>query len=203
MMRTISTLLLAFAALVFAAGCSINLPGSGPAPDLFVLTPKSTFDQNLPTVTWQLVIEEPVASNGLNTTGIAVAKSATELDYLPGARWAERAPAMVQTLLVESFENSNRIVSVGRQSIGLRSDYLLKPELREFQVEYPQGKPEVRVRVNAKLVNQQRRAIVASQSFEYLIPATSATHKDLVLAFDEGLGKTMRRIVEWTLVNAK
>jgi len=194
----------AFALLLGLLGaCNISLPGSGPAPDLFVLTPKSTFDQSIPAVTWQMVIEEPIASNGLNTTGIAVARSATELDYLPGARWAERAPAMVQTLIVESFENSSKIVSVGRQSIGLRADYLLKTELREFQVEYPEGKPAVRVRLNAKLVNQSRRTIVASQSFEYLIPATSLRPKDLVLAFDEGLGKTMRRMVEWTLVNAK
>lgn len=195
---------LAFAGMLLGlVACSISLPGSGPAPDLFVLTPKSTFDGSLPTVNWQMVIEEPVASNGLNTTGIAVARSATELDYLAGARWAERAPAMVQTLIVESFENSNKIVSVGRQSIGLRADYLLKTELREFQVEYPEGKPAVRVRINAKMVNQSRRAIVASQSFEYLIPAESNKSKDLVLAFDEGLGKTMRRIVEWTLVNGK
>lgn len=191
------------AMLAVAAACSISLPGSGPAPDLFVLTPKSTFDQDLKPVDWQLVIEEPVASNGLNTTGIAVAKSATELDYLPGARWAERAPAMVQTLMVESFENSDRIVSVGRQSIGLRSDYLLKTELREFQVEYPGGKPAVRVRVNAKMVSQQKRSIIASQSFEYVTPSASNSAKDLVLAFDEGLGKAMRRIVEWALVNGK
>ena len=75
---------------------------------------------------------------------------------------------MLQTLLVESFENTNKIISVGRQSIGLRSDFTLKTELREFQVEQdPESNTStIRVRINAKLVQQPNRVIVGSQSFE-------------------------------------
>ena len=43
---------------------------------------------------------------------------------------------MVQTLMVESFDNFRCVVSVGRDTIGLRADYVLKSELREFQAEY-------------------------------------------------------------------
>ena len=58
------------------------------------------------------------------------------------------------TLLVESFENTGKIVAVGRQAIGLRSDFNLKSELREFQAEYFGGAkiPTVRVRINTKLI---------------------------------------------------
>ena len=37
----------------------------------------------------------------------------------------------LQTLIIESFENSGRIVAVGRESVGLRADFTLKTELRE------------------------------------------------------------------------
>ena len=43
---------------------------------------------------------------------------------------------MIQTLLIESFENTGKIIAVGRQSLGLRSDFNLKLEVREFQAEY-------------------------------------------------------------------
>ena len=81
------------------------------------------------------MIEEPVAAGGLDTDAIAIYPSPTEVKYYAGARWTERAPKMIQTLLVESFENSGKITAVGRQAIGLYSDYNLKTELREFQSE--------------------------------------------------------------------
>ena len=123
--------------------------GSGPPPDLYVLSPKSTFPEDLPTVEWQLVVEEPSTAKGIDTDRIAIAPSALEVKYLAGSRWADRAPRMVQQLLIQSFENSKKIVSVGRQSIGLRSDYVLKVELREFQAEKTaEGGTVAHVRVN-------------------------------------------------------
>ena len=92
--------------------------------------------EDLPHVSWQLVVEEPSAAGGLATQRIALRTNLLELDYFAGSRWTEGAPRLVQTLLVESFENTGRIVAVGRQSIGLRSDFNLKSELREFQAEY-------------------------------------------------------------------
>ncbi len=186
------------------AGCGGLLPVAGPAPDLYNLTPKSTFNEGLPQVDWQLVIEEPLAAGGLDTTHIALRPTPTELRYFAESRWTERAPKMIQTLLVESFENTARIVAVGRQAIGLRSDFNLKTELREFQAEYFGGSSEarVRVRINAKIVKQPRQVIVASQSFESLQSAQGSGVKSIVDAFDLALGGVIKQLVEWTLLTA-
>ena len=118
------------------AGCELAVPGQGPPPALYRLTPKSTFSEGLPVVDWQLILEAPVADAGLSTTRVALQMSPTQLEYYALASWTDRAPLMVQTLMVESFENSRHIVAVGRESVGLRADYILKSELREFQAEY-------------------------------------------------------------------
>jgi len=192
-------LLLSMAMLLVGA-CS-GIPLGGPPPDLYTLTPKSSFDAALPTVEWQLVVEEPVAAGAIDTDRIALRDAPTVLEYYAGVRWTERAPRMVQTLLVESFENSHRIVAVGRQAIGLRSDYNLKSELREFQADYfEEGQPPtVRVRLNVKLVKQPRRAIVASRNIEATVKAAGTGIGDVVLAFDDALGRVLRQTVEWTL----
>ncbi len=186
-------------------GCEGVLPFTGPAPNLYTLTPKSRFKEGLPTVKWQLVVEEPVAAGGLNIVRIATKSKPTNLNYFAGAQWTERAPQMIQTLLVESFENSGRIISVGRQAIGLRSDYNLRSELREFQAEYGKANqaPVVRVRLNVKIIKQPRRSIIASENFEAKVPATSARMDDIIKAFDTALGKVLRRTVEWTLETAR
>lgn len=202
--RAALRLLMAGAAVPSLAGCEGLLPGlGGPPPDLYTLTPKSSFDPSLPRIDKQVVVEEPLASGGLNNVRIALRTKPIELQYFARSAWTERAPRMVQTLLVESFENTDRIVAVGRQAVGLRSDFNLKSELREFQAEYfNSGKrPLVRVRLNAKLVRQPRRNIVASETFEATAQAAGEDIDNIILAFDEALGKVLKRTVEWTLLS--
>lgn len=185
------------------SGCSpLQIPG--PPPELYNLTPKSTFDADLPETRKQLIIEEPIAAGGLDNNRIALRPHATKLQFFADARWTERAPKMLQTLLIESFENSGRIVSVGRQAIGLRSDFTLKTELREFQVEQQQGAgaSRIRVRVNAKLVQQPNRVIIGSQSFEHTVDVQSGSSMgDIVIAFDTATGRVIKKLVEWTLIS--
>ncbi len=199
-------------AVSFLSACSFSLPNSGEPPRLFVLTPKSTFPENVPAVDWQLLIEPPVSAAGLSTPRIALQDSPIELRYFQRANWTDFAPKMVQTLIIESFENSGRIVGVGREQIGLRSDFVLKSELREFQAEYTHPLPEeaatlspsappprIRVRLSAKLVKMPQREIVAARSFEAKIRAERNTMAAIIAAFDEALGKTLKALVIWTL----
>ncbi len=186
---------------VVLAACEL-IPGTGPAPSLYNLTPKSTFDADIEPVAWQLVIEEPRASGGLDSTRIALRPTPTELKYFAEARWTERAPKMVQTLLIESFENTKKIVAVGRQTVGLRADYSLKTELREFQAQYFDDNPApvIRVRLNAKIIRQPRQEIIASESFEEVLRAEGSAMKAIITAFDLALGKVIKRLVMWALV---
>ena len=186
-------------------GCSV-LEVAGPPPNFYNLTPKSTFRSDLPQVNWQLIIEEPMAAGGLDSSRIALRPHSTELKYFAGARWTQRAPEMLQTMLIESFENTEKIVAVGRQSIGLRSDFILKTELREFQAETygSEDSMTIRVRINAKIIQSSRRAIVGSKSFEYVeVVEKDTSMKSIVLAFDKAAGRVLKHLVEWTLMTAK
>jgi cholesterol transport system auxiliary component len=186
--------------LGLVVGCGI-IPEPSPAPQLYTLTPKSTFSDDLAAVDWQLGIETPTAPAGLSSARIAVTREPLTLEYYAGAQWVDDAPAMVQRLLIESFENSGRIVGVGRLAVALRSDYVLQPELREFQAEYsPEIKaPKIRVRVNVKLIKMPERRIVASDTFERIMDAPDNRMPVIVKTFDQALGKVMRDLVVWTL----
>lgn len=187
-----------FVLLLLVAACGLKLPGTGKPPTLYELTPKSTFPSDLPTVDWQLVIEVPSAPSSLESNRIMVRETATKISFVKDAAWADRAPSLIQTLLVESFENSGRIIAVGRESVGLRSDFVLKTDLREFQIEQ-YGERQVRVRVNAKLVQMPERLIVGSLSSDVVAPA-GTTLDSAITAFDHTLGKVLKEIVEWTLL---
>lgn len=196
-------LTLAIATLSACTGLGTLKQASKPN-DLYLLTPKSTFSKSLPRVQKQIVVQEPTATAAVNTDQIAIQPTPFQVQYLPRARWVDRAPLIVQALLVESFENSGRVAAVGRSTVGLRADYVIVPDLREFQGrvvgETNDSKTvKIEVRLNIKIIDEFEDKIIASSSFQENIISTSDQTPDLVTTFDEALGKTMRDAVEWSV----
>jgi cholesterol transport system auxiliary component len=189
----------AVAAALLLGGCQLINAAEEPT-DLYTITPKSTFEPDIPAVSWQLAVEVPNASAYLNTSRIAIAQSPTSSDYYAKTGWTDRAPLMVQTRIVDSFENSHKIIAVARESIGLRANYVLQSDLRNFEAMYFYGKPPIaHVRLVAKLVRMPDRQIIGVGTFERCVRARADKVPKVVEAFDQALGSVMKRLVAWTL----
>jgi cholesterol transport system auxiliary component len=189
----------ALAAALLLGGCQLINAAEEPT-DLYTITPKSTFEPDMPSVFWQLAVEVPNASAYLNTSRIAIAQSLTSSDYYAKTGWTDRAPLMVQTRIVDSFENSHKIIAVARESIGLRANYVLQSDLRNFEAMYFYGKPPIaHVRLVAKLVRMPDRQIIAVGTFERCVKARADKVPKVIEAFDQALGGVMKRLVAWTL----
>ena len=184
-----------------AATCSSLIPGSGAPPQLYVLMRKTTFPPDLPTVSRQLLVDTPVAPAEIDTTRVALTRSPTTIDYFANAAWSDRAPAMVQSLLIESFEQTGKIISVARDSAVLRADYILMPELRRFEARYESGEspPTVLVRLLVRVVRMPERTIIGEEIAEGRETAQANAMDAIVEAYNEALGSVMKRLVTWTL----
>lgn len=187
------------------AGCSGLLPGSGEAPQIYVLTPKTTFAPDLPKVNWQLLVDVPIAPAEIDNDRIVLQRTPYTVDKFANAAWPDRAPVMVQSLMVQSFESTGKIIAIARESVGLRADYVLKPELRKFTAVYDSidGPPIASVILNVRLVRMPERAIIAQQTFDYRERARLNEMQAIMEAFDEALGKVLKRTIEWTLTTAR
>jgi len=184
------------------AGCSGLLGGGAPA-HLYRLTPKSTYPPNLPHPSVQLLVDVPLAPAGLDNSRIALSRSPISIDYFADSEWTDRAPLLVQTAILQSFENSKAITALDRESVGLRADFILRTEIRHFEAVYDSsdGPPEVWVAINVRLVNPSSRDVVAQSSFERRQRASANDVPSIVSAFDEALGGVMKDIVVWTVAN--
>ncbi len=188
--------------LLAMAGCT-SLLGGGPPPHLYRVTAVHTFPPDLPHVSAQLLVEAPQAPAGLDTRRIALSRSPVSLDYYADSEWTDRLPTLVQTALVESFENSGAIAAVGRDAIGLRSDFTLRSEIRHFEAEYGAqgGAPTISVAIVVKLVRMPAGEIVADAAFTAKEPAATNTIPAVVTALDAALARVLQKIVVWTLTN--
>jgi cholesterol transport system auxiliary component len=182
------------------SGCVPSLPGQGPAPAVFRLTPKTSFEQRPPPVAWTLAVAEPDAERALDTNRLAQVRDGLEVDYYAGAVWSDRAPALVQLTIVRSFAASGAIAAVGTDRDPLRADFLLRSSLRAFAIEVQAGRAgTARVRLAASLARLPRRQVVASETFDGSAAPAGPGLPGLAAAFDEALGQVLKRLVPWTL----
>lgn len=176
------------------AGCTVIPEVNNPVP-LYTLSAVRQFDQSLPKVDWQLVVGTPVASADLDTRRIALTRSPGVIEYFANGAWADNTPILLQGKLIESFEASRAIVSVGRDAVGLRPDYVLQSDLRDFQAEYTDGTPIAHLRLAAKLVRMPDRRIVANILTEQKVPAEGNSLAQIIRAFDRAASEAFEEVV--------
>lgn len=176
------------------AGCGVIPKVNDPVP-LYTLSAVTEFGRTLPKVDWQLVVGTPVAAANLDTTRIALTRSPGVIEYFAKGAWADNAPVLLQDKLIQSFEASGAITAVGRDAVGLRPDYVLQSELRDFQAEFAGGSPTAHLRLAAKLVRMPDRRIVATASIDQRVPAAGGSLPQIVEAFDRAAGEAFEEVV--------
>lgn len=187
-------------------GCTpeINLFGGGDPASLYNLTPAGGSNASQPGVDWALFIDIPSAESALDTDRIAMRPSPNELRYFADVRWVDRAPRMLRSLLVQSFENSGRIRSVTGEVTGLPYDYSLKVELRAFHAEIadPRAAPRIKLRLNAKIIRRAPISLVATRNFELQETASGTDMAAIIDAYDGITRRMLRDVVSWTFATA-
>ena len=173
---------------------------NGPEPRRFTLTPVADFPRGLPPVKWSLVVDEPSAARQIDTSRIALMNGQFHVEYYADVEWTDNAPAMVQLLLVQSFQNTGRLPVVAPTRQTLAADFLLLSNLRKFQVEKDASRtPQAAVVIEVTLLRMPRRSPVATARFDKATPVESDSIDAVTTAFDASLGDVMRRVVDWTL----
>jgi cholesterol transport system auxiliary component len=184
-------------ATILTAGCQV--PGSGEPPRRIRLSPAEEFPPNVPAVAWTLLVQEPTTTLSLDTARIAIG-TADDIQYLTTGEWASRAPEMVMELIVQSFRNSNKILTVGGRRDRIRPDFDLQLRLTGFHIEKTgEDAGTVRVGLDTTLVKRPQRISVATSAFESSAEVSPLSLDAIVAAFDDTLRVVMEQVVEWTL----
>lgn len=153
-----------------------------------------------------LVVELPTSAGAIASDRILIKPLPFQAEYLPDGRWTEPAPALLQTLLVASFQNSGGFRLVGRVGAGLKPDYTLMTELQSFHAEPAAGgvKGALTVRVSAMMtiIRESDRRIVASRHFVAAAATASDDGKSVVAGFDTATRALLAEVVDWTRAQA-
>jgi cholesterol transport system auxiliary component len=141
----------------------------------------------------QLAVLRPDAIQPADSDRIVVRYDPQSVAYLTGAQWADKLPSLVQSRLIESFQNAHLLREVGRP--GMLADFNLQTSIRRFELDTAQSAAVVEI--SAQILNQSGR-IIAGRLFSGIVPVASSEPAVVAAALDAALAQVMRDIVIWT-----
>jgi cholesterol transport system auxiliary component len=183
-----SILALAVASLSLA-GC-----GGGPAPTTFDLSAPHEGLRRSGGGRRAIVVSEPTAVSTLDSERIVVRSANAELTYLPKAQWSDRLPRLVQTRLIQTFENSGR-AAVGRPGDRLAGTYQLLLDIRAFEIR--EVSRDAFVEIAVKLVNASNGAVSNARLFASSSAVGAIDGPGASQALDKALGLVLADITGW------
>lgn len=181
-------------ALVLAmAGLALAACGSSRAPETFDLTVPPRAKISSPGGR-QIVVAEPVALQTFESDRILVKSGDGSVSYLPGVQWSDRLPRLLQSRLVQTFENDGR--AVGRSGNGVAADLVLHSDIRFFGISLAEGSQAV-VEISAKMVDGNSGRIVAARVFRGAAPAGALDGRIAAQALDGATVPVLQDMARW------
>ncbi|AMJ59171.1 ABC-type transport auxiliary lipoprotein family protein [Bosea sp. PAMC 26642] len=178
---------LLFAGAVLLAGCS------GPTPTTYDLSAPRDFGRVGGGAA--LVVAEPTTVQTLDSDRVIVKDSSGALSFAGGAQWADRVPKLVQTRLIQTFENGSRLGSVARPGERIVPELQLNTDIRAFNIDTATGSAVVEI--TAKLVGDRTGRVQRARLFTACVPATAGDGGAAAQALDRALSQVLVEIVRW------
>lgn len=184
--------------LVTVLAATLAACGNAPAKnDTFALSSLTTVE-GPSAKNRQILVPQPSALKALDSEQIVIRPSPSEIQYLAGAQWSDSLSKMVQSKLVQAFENTGRLGGVGKPGEGLAIDYQIGTDIRAFEVQTA-GADAAVVEISAKLLNDRNGTVRAQKVFRATVPVGGAGNPAFVKALDAAFATVTADIVGWTL----
>ncbi|WP_374545745.1 ABC-type transport auxiliary lipoprotein family protein [Rhodoblastus sp.] len=168
------------------AGCG----SLGPAPQSFDLSAASAKARGLIA---RIFVAQPTAVPPLDGDLIVVRGADGSLSRVPGARWADRLPALLQSRAAQSFENAGLIRQVSLSGEG--AQFTLALEIRRFGIDAATRTADVEL--TARLIARSDGQVVAAHVFSASEPVGEIVAGAAAQALDGASEKVLGQIVAW------
>ncbi|MDY7116919.1 ABC-type transport auxiliary lipoprotein family protein [Halomonas sp. SSL-5] len=129
---------------------------------------------------------------------LLVMPRANEFEAWGGVRWRDDAPRLLQERLLEAFRRAGRLGGVIDEASAARSDATLSGHLVAFHLRLEGDTRRAVVSLDAELIDESSRELLASRRFEATALADDATPEAAVMALGQASDEMIARLLAWT-----
>ncbi|HVV92833.1 MAG TPA: ABC-type transport auxiliary lipoprotein family protein [Hyphomicrobiales bacterium] len=188
-------LAVAAAVAAMAAGCALLVPA--PTPVTYDLMAPTNVGPRSGSVRGVLVVPAPTALQILDSQRIVVRSSGGQITYIANSQWPDRLTSLVQSRIIEAFENAGQQRAVGRPSDRLEANYDLVSDIRTFDVVVGGNGAAAEVSIAAKIVSDPGGRVVAARVFSATAPVRSVDGQGAAAGLQQALRAVLDDIVRW------
>lgn len=128
----------------------------------------------------------------------------TQAAYIKDSRWVASASALFDSAVQHAFDADQGPARLVGRGETVRSDYVLKLDVRTFEARYEHGQgaaPTIVVEVHAALDRTSDRTAAGDRIFKAVAPASDNRVGAIAAAYDQAVAKVLGELVAW--VDAK
>jgi phospholipid/cholesterol/gamma-HCH transport system substrate-binding protein len=145
----------------------------------------------------QLTVTEPTALIAFETRKFLVRPNPSQDPSFANAEWSDNVPRLLQTKIVQAFENAGLSQTVSRPSEGLAADKQLIIDIRKFQIS-TSPTPTAEIEFAARILADNGR-IVEAKLFRASVPVSAMNAPSAATALDQAFGTCATELVNWAV----
>jgi cholesterol transport system auxiliary component len=143
----------------------------------------------------QLAVAEPSALQSLDSDKVLVRRPDGSLATLAHAQWSDRLPRLLQSRIIQAFENAGAAGRVGPVGGAVSADVTLETEIHLFEVDAGAG--QAKIELAARLVGASSGKIGAAHTFHAEM-AGATEGGAAARTLDSALSQLLSELTHWT-----
>lgn len=145
----------------------------------------------------QLVVAEPTIPLALNTDRIQQRNKSGEYKPLAEWRWTDNLPNLLQTRIIQSYENAGYTGLIAKPADVLDPDHRLMIDIRGFYLD-PGDQPVAQVELMAKIADRDGK-VTTSRLFRTKVPSNRQQTESEINALRTAFQKTTKELIDWSI----
>ena len=186
---------LAIACLTLSmTGCSLLSPVNSNPPSSFLINtvPNVSAEKHTRAVTLLVMPPESVAM--FNTRQMAYTDKAYEISYFIDNQWAETPSDMLEPLIVQTLQKTDRYRTIVSPPYVGYYDYLLTTHIIQFEQDLTQNPSIFKIKIRADLTRMSNNRIIASRQFDVEVPIQQIKPYSAVIAANKATAILLKQL---------
>lgn len=183
--------------LLLLAGCT-GLPApEAVSQNIYVLEVRPAIRPAPAGIDRVLAVGTPRARPGFDTSQIAYVQKPHELSYFVTSRWAATPARMLEPLLLQALGQTQRFRAVVPTAGAVPADLVLDVELVRLQHDFQTKPSQVRLTLQAQLIDVRARRVLAAKQFDETDDAASDDAYGGVTAANRLVARVLGQLAEF------
>ena len=192
-------LLLLLASLLGLGGCSLLGPQNVPEVSTYTLAVERIHSPVSSHQKITLAVNTPTAGAGYDTRKMIFTNRPYELGEFARSQWAAPPAEMIEPILIQKLRDTGRFHAVVMNAFSTNKQLSLRTHLIELRQDFTVKPSQVKVAIQAELINANDNKVINSRTFTTSISAPENTPYSGVVAANKAVDWLLTQIAEFSV----